>query len=352
MREIILSIPDGCYQGIDYIDGIGENPDPLPIVATVTVRGDEIDIDFAGTAEQVPAAINCPISLPESAAFTAIRCLSQQDIPNCEGYLRPIHITAPEGSLLNPTYPAACGARGVVGYRVFDTIMQALAKIVPERAIGGSEGGPYLMAAGGIHKGRPFVLNEMIVGTWGARAGKDGIEGISNPAANISNQPVEMIETDMPVEVVRYGLLSDTGGAGQFRGGLSFVREFRFLDSMRFTLRGDRRTHPPFGFEGGEAGAPSAHIFIPSDGTARNLPTMPMESFNARPGDIFRLVGAGGGGYGDPLKREILHVVDDVREEKLTVEAARTDYGVVFAEDNVSVDYGATEKLRGARTGA
>ena len=165
-------------------------------------------------ADQVAASINCPISLPESAAFCAIRCLSQQDIPNCEGYLRPITVRAPEGCLVNPRYPAACGARGVVGYRVFDAIMQALAQVVPERAIGGSEGGPYLLAGGGMHEGKPFVLNEMVVGTWGARAGKDGIEGISNPAANLSNQPIEMVETDMPVEVLRYGLVPDSGGAG------------------------------------------------------------------------------------------------------------------------------------------
>lgn len=169
MRDVIRALPNGVYRAADYIDGVGENPQPLPIVATVTVADDTIDIDFAGTAGQVAASINCPISLPESASFCAIRCLSQQDIPNCEGYLRPITVRAPEGCLVNPRYPAACGARGVVGYRVFDAIMQALAQIVPERAIGGSEGGPYLLAAGGTHDGRPFVLNEMVVGT-GARA--------------------------------------------------------------------------------------------------------------------------------------------------------------------------------------
>ena len=144
MRDVIRALPNGVYRATDYIDGVGENPEPLPIVATVTVADDTIDIDFTGTAGQVAASINCPISLPESAAFCAIRCLSQQDIPNCEGYLRPITVRAPEGCLVNPRYPAACGARGVVGYRVFDAIMQALAQIVPERAIGGSEGGPYL----------------------------------------------------------------------------------------------------------------------------------------------------------------------------------------------------------------
>jgi len=346
MRDVIRALPNGVYRATDYIDGVGENPVPLPIVATVTVADDTIDIDFAGTAEQVAASINCPISLPESAAFCAIRCLSQQDIPNCEGYLRPITVRAPEGCLVNPRYPAACGARGVVGYRVFDAIMQALAQIVPERAMGGSEGGPYLLAAGGTHEGRPFVLNEMVVGTWGARAGKDGIEGISNPAANLSNQPVEMIEADMPVEVLRYGLVPDTGGPGEFRGGLSFIREFRFLAPIRFVLRGDRRDHPPFGFEGGNPGAPSAHILLRADGTEQGLPTMPMESFTAHAGDVFRLIGAGGGGYGDALHRDPIRIEDDLREGKVTAEGAARDYGVVFAADGVSIDRDATAYRR------
>jgi N-methylhydantoinase B len=348
MRDVIRALPNGVYRATDYIDGVGENPQPLPIVATVTVADDTIDIDFTGTADQVAASINCPISLPESASFCAIRCLSQQDIPNCEGYLRPITVRAPEGCLVNPRYPAACGARGVVGYRVFDAIMQALAQIVPERAIGGSEGGPYLLAAGGTHEGRPFVLNEMVVGTWGARAGKDGIEGISNPAANLSNQPVEMIEADMPVEVLRYGLVPDTGGPGEFRGGLSFIREFCFLAPIRFVLRGDRRDHPPFGFEGGRPGAPSAHILIRADGTQQGLPTMPMESFSARAGDVFRLIGAGGGGYGDALQRDPIRVEDDLREGKVTVAGAARDYGVVFAADGMSVDRDATIHRRAA----
>lgn len=346
MRDVIRALPNGVYRATDYIDGVGENPQPLPIVATVTVADDTIDIDFAGTADQVAASINCPISLPESAAFCAIRCLSQQDIPNCEGYLRPITVRAPEGCLVNPRYPAACGARGVVGYRVFDAIMQALAQIVPERAMGGSEGGPYLLAAGGTHEGRPFVLNEMVVGTWGARAGKDGIEGISNPAANLSNQPVEMIEADMPVEVLRYGLVPDTGGPGQYRGGLSLIREFRFLAPVAFVLRGDRRDHPPFGLEGGSPGAPSAHILLRADGTEQGLPTMPMESFNARAGDVFRLIGAGGGGYGDALQRDPIRIEDDLREGKVTAAGASRDYGVVFAADGATIDQAATMRRR------
>ncbi|BCH20320.1 hydantoinase B/oxoprolinase family protein [Mesorhizobium sp. L-8-3] len=348
MRETIRELPNGIYVGEDFLDGLGENPEPIRIRATVTIADDTIDIDFAGTSEQMAASINCPISLPESAAFTAIRCVSRRDIPNCDGYLRPITVRAPERCLLNPVFPAACGARGVVGYRVFDTIMQALAKAVPERAIGGSEGGPFLMAAGGTWQGRQFVLNEMMVGTWGARAQRDGLEGVSNPAANISNQPIEMIEAEMPVEVVRYGLVPDSGGPGQNRGGLAFVREFRFHQDTVVNLRGDRRDHPPFGIDGGQPGAPSAHIILAPDGARRMLPTMPMEAFSVKAGDVFRLVGAGGGGFGAAFEREPARVLADVIEDKVTVEGAARDYGVVIDRSTLSVDIAATNALRAA----
>lgn len=346
MRETIRELPNGVYRAEDYIDGVGPDPIALPIVVTVTIEDDTIDIDFTGTADQVAASINCPISLPESASFSAIRCLSQRDIPNCEGYLRPIKVRAPEGCLVNPRYPAACGARGVVGYRVFDAIMQALAQVVPDRAIAGSEGGPFLFAAGGLYRGRQYVLNEMCVGTWGARAGKDGIEGISNPAANLSNQPVEMIEADMPIEVLQYGVIADSGGPGRFRGGLGFVREFRFLEEARFTLRGDRRSHPPYGILGGATGAPSAHLLITRDGETRSLPTMPMESFIAKPGDIFKLIGSGGGGSGDAFQRDPDRVLDDVQEGKVTIAGAARDYGVAINANLSGIDTVATAKLR------
>ncbi|SLN75663.1 hydantoinase B/oxoprolinase family protein [Oceanibacterium hippocampi] len=346
MRETIRELPNGVFVGEDYLDGLGDHPEAIKIRATVTIADDTIDIDFSGTSGQVAASINCPISLPESAAFTAIRCLSHRDIPNCDGYLKPITVRAPEGCLLNPLFPAACGARGVVGYRVFDTIMQALAKVIPARAIGGSEGGPFLLAAGGTYQGRQFVLNEMLVGTWGARADRDGIEGISNPAANISNQPIEMIEAEMPIEVVRYGFVPDSGGAGRNRGGLAFVREFLFHQDATFTLRGDRRDHPPYGIEGGGAGAPSGHVLIARDGSERLLPAMPMHNFTARAGEIFRLVGAGGGGFGNALEREPARVLADVMEEKVTVEGAARDYGVVIDAETLCVDHDATRMLR------
>ncbi len=150
----------------------------------------------------------------------------------------------------------------------------------------------------------------------------------------------------MPIEVLRYGFVPDTGGAGRRRGGLAFERAFRFTGEARFTLRGDRRDHPPYGVSGGQPGRPSAHKFTTRDGIESMLPTMPMTSYIARPGDVLHVTGSGGGGFGDPFAREPERVLDDVREGKVTVEAARRDYGVVLTPDQSAVDWTATDVLR------
>ncbi len=346
MRAEIARIPDGTYRFTDWIDGVGDDPQPLPIAVAVTVGGDEIALDFAGTAPQVLAAINCPIAMVHSASYCAIRCLATEDIPNCEGYMRPVRVTAPRGTIVNPLEPAACAARGVIGYRVFDAIMGAIAEAVPALVIAAGEGGPTLFSVGGTHEGKPFVLTEVLVSTWGARATRDGVEGISNPAANLSNQPVELIETELPLEVIQYGLLPDTGGGGKHRGGLASVREFRFLAKRtEFTLRTDRRDHPPYGIGGGQPGAPSDNRLIDRDGE-HGVVTMPMKSFIVGRGDVFRMVSAGGGGYGDPLERDPRAVLEDVRQEKVTRQAARNIYGVVVSDDEAAIDEAATRTLR------
>ena len=216
---------------------------------------------------------------------------------------------------------------------------------MPERAIGGSEGGPFLMAAGGTFQGRQFVLNEMLVGTWGARADRDGIEGISNPAANISNQPIEMIEAEMPVEVVRYGFVPDSGGPGRNRGGMAFIREFRFHQETSFNLRGDRRDHPPYGIEGGGTGAPSAHILVSS--TAPNACCRRCRcGFHRKGRGRIPSRWRGGGGYGAPFERDPARVLADVVEEKVTVGGAARDYGVVIDPTTFTINEAATRALR------
>jgi N-methylhydantoinase B len=344
MRAELAALPDGVYAFDDFIDGFGDEPEPLRIAVELTVRGDEVWVDLEGTAPQVAAGLNCPVGMVNAGVYCAFRGIATREIPNAGGYMRPIHVNAPVGTIVNPVLPAACGARGVVGYRVYDAVMGALAQVVPDKVVAPGEGGPSLIAIGGYRDGRPFVLAEVLVGCWGARAARDGLEGVSNPLANLSNQPVELLESDLPLRVHGYGLVADSGGPGRFRGGLAYERSYELLaDEAVLTVRSDRRAHPAYGFEGGEAGAPSSNTIRSSDGE-RSVPTMPMEALQLRRGDVFHHVSAGGGGSGSPFERDPALVLEDVLEEKVGVEAARERYGVVIAEGKV--DERATVKAR------
>jgi N-methylhydantoinase B len=349
MRAELAALPDGEYGFVDWIDGVGDEPEPLRIEVRLRIQGDELEIDFTGTAPQVHASINCPVGLVFAACYCAIKGIAQRDIPNCEGYMRPIRIDAPAGTIVNPVLPAACGARGVVGYRVYDAIMGALADVCPDRVIAAGEGGPTLIAFGGYEQDRPFVMTEVIVGTWGARAGKDGLEGVSNPLANLSNQPIELLEADLPLEVLRYALVPDSGGVGRYRGGLAYVREFRVLaENAVLTIRSDRSHHRPYGLFGGSPGGPSRNTLVTAEGESE-LPGMPMSASNVRRGDTYCHVSAGGGGVGSPFDRDAAEVLDDVLDGKVGAEAARELYGVVVSGEPLAVDEAATAALRSSR---
>ena len=350
MRAEIAALPDGTYRAVDHVDGFGDDPEPIEIHVALTVRGDELEIDFTGTTAQVDASLNCPLGLIHAACYCAIRGVTRADIPNCEGYMTPIRVVAPEGTVVNPVLPAACGARGVIGYRVYDAIMRALAEVVPERVVAAGEGGPTLVALGGYDaQRRPFGTTEVIVGAWGARATRDGLEGVSNPLANLSNQPIELLESDLPLEVVRYALVPDSGGPGRHRGGLAYEREYRVrAGRATLTIRTDRRLHPPYGLDGGLPGGTSLNTAT-IRGSEQDVPPMPMSALTLSRGDRFRHRSAGGGGSGSPLSRDPAAVLRDVRDGKVTIAAAREIYGVAVTGEPPHVDDEATAALRAAR---
>lgn len=346
MRAEIRNIPDGKYEYVDFIDGLGENPEPIKFHVTLTVEGDTMIVDWTGTSPQVQGGINSPIPFTRSATYLALRSVIAQDIPNSEGYMRPIHVIAPPGTIVNPVFPAACGARGITGFRMLDAMLGALAQAIPDRVPAAGEGGSSIISIGGYDHGEPFVYVETILGTWGGRPNRDGTEGVSNPGANQSNQPIELIESQFPFEIREYGLLPDSGGAGKYRGGLSLVREYRLLaEEAILTLRSDRRTHLPYGLQGGECGTPSWSILNPGP-HQRILPTLPMEAVRLKQGDVFRHILAGGGGYGNPLERDPELVLEDVLDEKLSIEYVRRTYGVVIDPNTMTIDRDATERLR------
>jgi N-methylhydantoinase B len=269
------------------------------------------------------------------------------EVPNCHGYTRPIHVIAPEGSLVNARYPAPCGARGITGYRMVDCVFGALAQAVPDKVAADGAGGSTLPSFGGFAGKKRFVFSECVMGTWGATSAHDGQEGVPHMASNQANVPIEMIEADYPIRIEHYGFVPDTGGPGRFRGGLSLVREYRSLaDEIYFGVRSDKSLHPPHGLAGGQAGAPAINE-IQSAGEQRVLPPMPTKPITLASGDVYRHVMAGGGGFGDPFERDPEKVRADVLDGKVTIDHARAAYGVVLASDaSHAVDAAGTRALR------
>ena len=346
-RAAFRDIPDGEYRFVDHIDGLGEDPQPIEFQLKLTVAGEEVWADWTGTSPQVKGGVNAPLSFCKSNVYAALRSVMPRDVPNCHGYTRPIHVSAPEGSVVNARYPAPCGARGITGYRIVDCMFGALAQALPTRVAADGAGGSTLPSFGGRVAGRNFVFSECIMGTWGATSEHDGQEGVPHMASNQANVPVEMIEADYPIRIERYGFVADTGGPGQFRGGLSLVREYRILaDDVYFGVRSDKCRYPPHGLFGGLAGAPSENILNP-DGEMRRLPPMPTRPVTLGVGDVYRHVMAGGGGYGNPSSRAPDQVREDLLDGRISREHARSAYGVVLGADAV-VDWEATRKLRGA----
>jgi len=347
-KSEIRKVPNGIYSFTDHIDGLGENPQPVVLNVKVIVEDETVVVDWEGTSKQVPGGINPSFPFTKSCAYAALRSILDADIPNCEGFSRPITVKAPLGSLLNPKFPAPCGARGITGYRMIDCLFGALSSAVPDNVTADTTGGSTLPTISGYLNGKAYVFCETFMGTWGGTSKHDGQEGVPHMGANQSNVSVEMIEQDYPIRIKQYGLVPDTGGAGQYRGGLALMREYESLhDSALLNVRSDKRDFPPHGLFDGKNGKPSINILNP-DNKPRVLPVLMTEVEVLNRGDVFRHIMAGGGGYGDPLKRKPELVLKDVIEEKVTIAGAKKDYGVVIIKnaEEFMVDSSATKKLR------
>lgn len=351
-KSEIRKVPNGIYSFTDHIDGLGKDPQPVILNVKVTVEDETVIVDWEGTSKQVPGGINPSFPFTKSCAYAALRSILDADIPNCEGFSRPITVRAPLGSLLNPKFPAPCGARGITGYRMIDCLFGALSSAVPDNVTADTTGGSTLPTISGYINGKAYVFCETFMGTWGGTSKHDGQEGVPHMGANQSNVSVEMIEQDYPIRINQYGLVPDTGGAGQYRGGLALMREYESLhDGALLNVRSDKRDFPPHGLFSGKNGKPSKNILNP-DSKHKILPVLMTEVETLNRGDVFRHIMAGGGGYGDPLKRTPELVLKDVIEEKVTIAGAREDYSVVIIKkaEEFIIDSIATKKLRTQHT--
>ena len=345
VRRQIASWPDGVYSFTDWIDDDGITLDqPIRIQVAVTISGSDMKVDFAGTSPQVASAINSTMASSRSAVWLTVRSLMNPDIPNNAGLFRPIEVVAPDGLLVNPTPPAAVAARALTCFRIVDAVMGALAKAVPDKVFAAGEGGISVVMIAGNRDGRPYLLMDNVGCCWGGRPHADGVEGITSISLNISNIPIEIIERDYPLRIERYGYVADSGGAGLHRGGLGIERAHRLLEGRAFLqVRSDRRAYLPYGLEGGGPGKPSMTHLV-ANGQSQMLPTKITTEFARDELIVHRH--AGGGGWGPPLERDPEKVAEDVREGKVSPEAARLDYGVILDPTGEAVDLAATRELR------
>ncbi|MGI9336595.1 MAG: hydantoinase B/oxoprolinase family protein [Gammaproteobacteria bacterium] len=345
-RSAIADLPDGVYDFEDWIDDDGiDFGKPIRLYVKFTKNGDSLLADWTGSSPQVKGAINNTLSFTKAATYCAIRSVLPPGIPNNEGVFRAVEVTAPPGTIANVVLPGACAARGLTGFRMVDCCFGALAKMLPDKVFAASDGGNTGVSIGGYHEDRsPFIYVDFTCGTWGGRPFADGLDGNSNMFANMASTSVEVTEAEHPIAILCYEFLADRAGAGKYRGGTPYRRDYRFLEREAvLQVRSDRRDIRPYGLYGGQPGKPSWNYLNPD---TENRPLTAKVTMNIKRGDVFRHEVAGAGGWGDPLERDAQAVLKDVRNELVSAGIALDDYGVVIDTDTWTVDAPATDERR------
>lgn len=332
MRAAISRIPDGVYHAEVPMDGYDE---PLRIVCTITVAGDEMTIDYEGSSPAVPKGINCVEHYTWAYTTYPVKCILDPSGPRNEGSFRPIKVLAPAGSILNATFPAPCSARHLVGHMLSSSIFLALGEAIPELVIAdsGSAPGFRTIYSGQDERGERFHFILFANGGMGARPTADGLACTQFPS-NTAAASIEVMETLTPMTVWAKQLIPGSGGDGRYRGGdgQEIIIEMGNTP-VHASIMAERVLHPAEGLQGGRPGSPvSLNLLNREAALPRKGRTM------LRPGDVIQLCYAGGGGYGDPTERERAAVMRDLRDGLVTPEVARSVYDLSDAEVEAAHD--------------
>lgn len=328
MRAAVTAIGEQEASFEDYLEGDGFDNALIPICVKLRLTGGEVLVDFSGTAPQVNGSINCTRAVTLACVYYALKSVLDPEVPSNDGAVRLVKVITPQGTIVNPNFPAAVSNANInTAQRIADVVLGALVKILPERAVAASAGTMALFTIGGINPttGKYYSYVETYGGGQGAVHGLDGMDGVHTNMTNTRNTPVEVIENAYPLMVKRYGLVPDSEGAGQYRGGLGMVREITVIDhEPAITLSTERATIKPWGINGGLGGANSACKLALADGEVRSLPDKITCTVPANSTIVY--VTPGGGGYGSPLARECDAVREDVLEGLVSLERAREVY--------------------------
>lgn len=323
IRAAIANLPDGQFVAEDVLEG----PDGfVTIRAEVEIRGSEITADFTGTDPELRAPLNCrPVTVHACLAYVTTAMLDPGASPNA-GSLRPLHVHAPEGSLVNARYPASLVHSNIVtSQRICDVMIRAMFQAAPQRTIAACSGTQALLCIGGQDpvKGEPFTYIETHGGGSGASHHSDGQSAVHTHMTNTLNSPTEVLEQMFPFHVLEYGLQPDSEGAGRFHGGLGMRKSIRIDAPATMTIAADRVQSRPWGLEGGEAAAP-AQLHLLRNGSRIDLKSR--TTVQVGPGDVLTLVTPGGGGWGDPGDRSRDALADDLTAGLISQERARAIY--------------------------
>jgi N-methylhydantoinase B len=324
IRNAIRELPDGSYGQEIWMDGFDE---PLNIKLRLDINKDRIICDYSGTAPQINRGLNTVLNYTYAYTVYPLKCAIYPTVPNNEGCFRPFKVTAPEGSLLNPTYPAAVGGRAMVGHYLTTAVFGALQKVIPER-IQADTGSPlWCVNFAGTHQGKKYATLFFLNGGQGASPHKDGISALSYPS-NISNTPVEIVENSIPVMIHKKDLRADSAGAGQWRGGLGQEVEIELIGDSPCTVAflSERIKFAPQGMNRGKPGQTGK---LELNGKWIH----PKTNIVIQPHDILTLWTPGGAGFWDPKKRDPERIERDVKNDMISRAMAKADYGVEVAEN-------------------
>ena len=349
LKAAIAEWADGRFEAERFVDDDGvELEQPVRIHVVVDKQADRLHFDFSGSADQTKGPANIRPPLVQAACAYALISLIDPNMYVSSGLLRGFAMTARDGSVLNPRFPAPVNTYNPTIHALVDAIFDAMSHIVPGKVRADGSGSRSIILGGrSTYTGKGYVQYEIIAGGAGARAAKDGASGITVNQSNAKIAPIEIIESEFPTRIARFELIIDSGGAGEFRGGLGIRREYLNLADARFSIRSMKHIIPPNGCAGGSVGRTGDIWINPDTREAKRLPTR-YADYPLRAGDIFRLDTPGGGGHGDPLARDPECVLADVREGAVSREAAARDYGVVLEQRETSwlVDEAATARRR------
>ncbi len=353
MTRAIKDVPEGTFTFEDYLEGDGLTDDLLKIEASVTIGNGRIRVDFTGTDPQARGSVNSTRAVTLACVYYALKSAIGPELPSSGGTFRPVEVITPEGTLVNPRFPAPVSNANInTSQRITEVILGALSKIIPERVPAASTGSMSIFTVGGVdpRTNEYYSYVETYGGGQGALFNADGMDGVHVHMTNTMNTPTEVIEIAYPLRVERYGLVSDSDGPGRFRGGLGLTREMTTVDHRAtISIGTERRAIRPWGLQGGKQGGASASWIVQPDGKRKDLPTK--VTIQVEAGTRIVLQTAGGGGFGDPMERDPELVSQDVAEGFINTERAALEYGVAVSSAG-HIDRERTENLRHPVTGS